>query len=1081
RIFIGRGNGSRTPQALLSKEYLQGSSGATFDPIFALGSEITIEAHKDMDFAFITIVAESRDELIALAEKYHAWTTIERTFHQADRHNQAQLDREGFKDNMLQNTLKVLSALIYPYKDLRAKTEILSKNTLGQTGLWRFGISGDYPILLLSIEKDSQLDTFSDALLVFKHLRNRGFKIDLVVLNKKPTDYAAELHGKIHRIITQAECDNYLNIRGGLYILASEQMQYEEIILLKTAAHVVLEGKKGALHLQLPDYSVPVYHLPRFTPSLAVEPQKPIALPKPDGLEFYNGFGGFSSDGQEYHILLEPGKTTPAPWVNVIGYPNFGFMVTETGSQTSWTENSGENRLTPWSNDPVKDPSGEILYLRDEETGQIWSPTPQPANANQPYRVRHGAGYTIFEHQSHGIQHTLTLYASPSDPVKIINLQLTNLSNRNRRITATQYIEWILGTTKAKNSAFIIPEYHHETESLLATNPYNSEFCEKTAFLTASKKIHGMTADRTEFIGRAGTYKEPLALKRLGLDKRITAGEDQCAALQVHIDLPIESSEEIYFVLGQGNDRTDAIELIEKYRDKKAVEQAYEKTHEYWDGLLNTIEVKTPDTAMNIMLNRWSLYQALSCRIWGRTAFYQSSGAYGARDQLQDVLALLSIQPDIAREQILRSAAHQFEEGDVLHWWHPPTGRGVRTRFSDDLLWLPFVTSQYIKVTGDMTILDEKISFLQGDILAESEDDRYGYYQSTNEKYPLYEHCIRAIEKGSTTGEHNLPLIGGGDWNDGMNLVGIQGKGESVWLAWFLIDVLNRFAEVCELRHKTTKANLYRQRAHMYTKAVEEHAWDGKWYRRGYYDNGVPLGSHTNTEGKIDAIAQSWSLLSNAGDTERAKTAMQSLIDQLVLEEQRLLLLFTPPFDKTPQEPGYIKGYLPGIRENGGQYTHAATWTAWAFRKLLDGNRIGQLFNLLNPIYHADTAEKAQTYRVEPYVLCADIYSKEPYIGRGGWTWYTGSSSWYYRLGIEAMLGFTKIDNTLRIEPVIPETWDSFKLTYRYEKSTYAITVENPNKKQSGLTKLIIDGKTMPTNEITLEKNSGEHTVTVIM
>jgi len=949
RAFIGRGHGSRNPQALLSEEYLSGSSGATLDPIFALGCNITLAPHEDTQLAFVTFVGESRTELLAQAEKFYSWSVIERTFHQGDISSQAHLDREGVDHDMLKDTLKTLSALLYPYKDTRAEAEILSANRLGQSALWRFGISGDLPILLVSLDDDKHLDIVRDALLVFKYLRSRGFKIDLVVLNRQPTDYGAELNGRIHRLIHKTKSDDFLNLRGGIYVLFNDQMKGEEAILLQSAARVVVVGDKGSLAQQLPDYSVDVHRLPRFTPSLAPGIQQSSALPNVDDLLFYNGYGGFSPDGTEYHIVLESGKETPVPWVNVIGYPDFGFMVTETGSQTTWAVNSGENRLTPWSNDPVCDPTGEVLYLRDEETGEVWSPTPQPANAEQPYRVRHGAGYTIFEHQSHGIQHSLTLYASPSDPVKIIRLHLTNLSDRNRRLTATQYVEWVLGTTRAKHSAFIIPEYDFETESLLATNPYNSEFHQRTAFLSANKAIHGMTADRTEFLGRAGTLMAPLALERLGLEKRVSAGDDPCAVLQLYIDLPLESSEEIYFILGQGNERSHAIDLIKKYRQKGSVERALKETHAHWDALLNTIEVETPDKAMNLMLNRWGLYQSLSCRIWGRTAFYQSSGAYGARDQLQDVLALLSIKPKIARQQILRAAAHQFEEGDVLHWWHPPTGRGVRTRFSDDLLWLPYVTSQYIIVTGDSDILDEKIPFLQGDLLAEREAERYGLYQSSERTFSLYEHCLRAIHKGSTQGVHGLPLIGGGDWNDGMNRVGEKGKGESVWLAWFLIDVLKRFANICDLRDEPATAEKFRGWADKYVTAVEENAWDGKWYRRGYYDDGKPLGSHESSEGKIDAIAQSWAVISQGGDKKRAKIAMKSVLDHLVLPEDRLLLLFTPPFDKTEQNPGYIKGYLPGIRENGAQYTHAATWTALAFCELRDGNRSGQLFNLLNP------------------------------------------------------------------------------------------------------------------------------------
>jgi len=1080
-VFICRGHGSRDPQALFSEEYLRGSSGATLDPIFALGSEITVAAHEDKQIAFLTFAGENKQELIALAEKFHTWPLIDYTFHQADIHSQQQLEEEGLDSTMLKDILKAFSALVYPYKNLRAASEILAANRLGQSALWPFGISGDFPILLVTVGDNKQLDIVREALLVFKYLCSRNFKIELVILNQQPTDYGAELNGLIHRLVRKTNCDNYLNLRAGIYILFHDQMTHEENILLQSVAGVVLRGENGPLSRQLPDYSIPVHHLPKFSPSLPPRPQPTLELPVPGNLQFFNGYGGFSSDGKEYHVLVEPGKETPAPWVNVIGYPQFGFMVTEAGSQTTWAINSGENRLTPWSNDPVQDPTGEALYLRDEETGEVWTPTPQPANAGQPHLVRHGAGYTIFEHQSHGIRHSLTLYASPSDPVKIIRLRVTNLSDHNRRLTATQYIEWVLGTTRTKNSAFIIPEYDFETESLLANNPYNSEFNQRTAFLSANKEIHGMTADRTEFLGRAGTTRAPIALERLGLEKRITVGEDPCAVLQVHVDLGPQSTEEICFILGQGNDRSHAIELIKKYKQSEAIEQAFKETTDYWDKLLDTIEVETPDKAINLTLNRWSLYQTLSCRIWGRTAFYQSSGAYGFRDQLQDVLALLAVQPQIAYQQILRAAAHQFEEGDVLHWWHPPTGRGVRTRFSDDLLWLPYVTAHYIKVTGDFGILDEETPFIHGALLREDEDERYGYYESGQDTFSLYEHCLRAIQKGGTKGVHGLPLIGGGDWNDGLNRVGEKGRGESVWLAWFLMDVLNRFAEICDQRGEQDRAEKFRQQAQKYACAVEENGWDGEWYRRGYYDNGKPLGSHENLEGKIDSIAQSWAVISQGGDKDRSKIAMKSVLDQLVLPQERLLLLFTPPFDQTPQNPGYIKGYLPGIRENGAQYTHAATWTVWAFRDLYDGNRTYQLFNLLNPIYQADSAEKTEIYRVEPYVISADIHSQEPYIRRGGWTWYTGSAAWYYRLGIEAILGFIKTGEILCFDPVISETWDSFRLTYRYEQSTYYITVKNPQHRQYGIANVMLDGKPMPANEIRLRKNSGDHVVTVLM
>ncbi len=864
------------------------------------------------------------------------------------------------------------------------------KTRLGQSGLWGFGISGDYPILLVEIDDLKQADLIQEALKIHKYLRTRRVMVDLVILNNQQTDYGAELNGMMYRVINRMGSEVWMNQRGGIFILYSDQMRKNERILLQTAARVLLIGSKGSVNAQLPWDTLHVHHLPEFAPMREVHvsaestlsPQS-ISLERKSDLKFYNGYGGFGADGREYIIDLPAGKTTPAPWVNVIGYPQFGFMVSEAGSQCTWSMNSGENRLTSWSNDPVRDLTGEALYLRDEETSEVWTPTPLPCGTDQPYRVTHGAGYTTFEHSSHNLLQCLTLFASPEDPVKIIHLKVKNTGTRTRRITATQYVEWVLGTTHADSMAYIIPEYDTSLECLLASNPYNAEFGDRVAFLVASKSIHGVTGDRTEFIGRNGTVAFPAALRRLGLETRITPGEDPCAVLQLHLDLLPGATEEIYFVLGQGKNKDHALALAKKYKDPGYVGFAYKRTHVFWNKLLDTIQVETPNPATDLMMNRWMLYQSLSCRIWGRTGFYQSSGAFGFRDQLQDVLALLPIDPAITRSQILNAARHQFEEGDVMHWWHPPSSRGVRTRISDDLLWLPYVTAIYIEVTGDIDILNEQLPFRKAPVLAKESDENYGAFPETEQAFSLLEHCFRAIEKGATLSPHGLPLIGTGDWNDGLNLVGEHGKGESIWLAWFLYDVLNRFADICDQIGSVTKAKTYRSMAMAYAAAVEENGWDGEWYQRATYDDGTPLGSIHNIEGKIDAIAQSWAVLSGAGDSQRSRQAMQSVLDNLVLPEERLSLLFTPPFDKTRFNPGYIKGYLPGIRENGGQYTHAATWTAWAFAKLGDGEQAEKLFDLLNPILHADTIEKASVYRVEPYVISADIYSKATFCWAG--------------------------------------------------------------------------------------------------
>ena len=1086
--FVGRGQTLHNPAALSSKEYLTGTTGATLDPIFALGQEIELGAHESVNLAFLTIAEESCEAITTLARRYRSWPLIERTFHQANIAAQTWLGKQEITTQVFKDSLQILSALIYSFKSVRAAPETIAANRLGQPGLWRFGISGDYPILLVSLDNPKQVDLVREALQVHKFLSSRRMMMDLVILNQQQTDYGAELNGMLYRLVSKMKGEERLNQRGGIYILYADQMGIEERTLLMTAARVLLEGANGNLSSQMPGYSIPVQHLPELTPTRQAESSANAALApqtypldKKADLKFHNSYGGFSADGREYVIELPSGKSTPAPWVNIIGYPGFGFMVSESGSQCTWALNSGENRLTPWSNDPVTDPTGEALYLRDEETGEVWTPTPLPAGAGQPYRVSHGAGYTIFEHSSHGLLQHLTLFASPEDPVKIVLLKVENTLDHTRRITATQYVEWVLGTTHAANMAYIIPEYNSDLECLLATNPYNAEFSERVAFLIASKAVHGLTADRTEFLGRGGTAAFPVALHRLGLETRITPGEDPCAVLQLHLDLQPGASEEIYFVLGQGKDKEQALALAKKYQDPAYVGAAYERTHRFWNRLLDAVQVHTPEPATDLILNRWMLYQTLSCRVWGRTGFYQPSGAFGFRDQLQDVLALLAIDPGITRSQIVNAAQRQFEEGDVMHWWHPPSGRGVRTRFSDDLLWLPYVTARYIEATGDTAFLDEKIPFRHALPLAEGEDERYGEYAQTDHSFSLMEHCLRAIAKGTTTGPHGLPLIGTGDWNDGMNHIGENGQGESVWLAWFLCDVLERFAAICEQSGNSITAQRYRSKAKEYAAAVERSAWDGAWYRRAYYDDGTPLGSIENQECQIDAIAQSWGVLSGAGDPSHSRLAMQSLLDQLVRPQDRLALLFTPPFDKTTHDPGYIKGYLPGTRENGGQYTHAATWTAWAFASLGDGKQAGALFDLLNPVFQSDTAEKIAVYHVEPYVICADIYSKPPFVRRGGWTWYTGSAAWMYRLGLEAILGFRKIGDALKVAPVIPPAWDGFEIRYQFGNSVYNIQVHNPDHVASHVRQILLDGQPLKDDFIALVDDQQAHQVDVTM
>jgi cyclic beta-1,2-glucan synthetase len=807
-----------------------------------------------------------------------------------------------------------------------------------------------------------------------------------------------------------------------------------------------------------------------------------VLPPRPD-LEFFNGLGGFAADGREYVTILGEGQWTPAPWINVIANPSFGFQVSESGSGYTWSLNSRENQLTQWSNDPVSDPPGETIYVRDEESGELWGPTVLPIREEAwPYIARHGQGYSRFEHASHGISLSLLQFVPREDPIKISRLTIENHSGRSRRLSVTAYVEWVLGVARSASAPFVVTEIDTETGILLARNVWNSEFGDCIAFADLGGHQTAWTGDRTEFLGRNGTLDHPASLIRQErLSGKVGAGLDPCGALQTIVELGAEGRVEIVLFLGETATVEEARSLIARYRTTN-LDAILRTVAEHWDDVLGAVQVTTPDRAMDMLLNRWLLYQTLACRVWARSAFYQAGGAYGFRDQLQDVMALTVTQRDVARAQILRAAARQFVEGDVQHWWHPPSGRGVRTRISDDLLWLPYVVIHYLEVMGDAGLLDEVVPFLDGPPLAAGQDEAYFEPRVSAQRGTLFEHCARALDRSLAVGNHGLPLIGTGDWNDGLNRVGHEGKGESVWLGWFLHTILWEFARLADARGEHQRAEMWRLHVSALKAALEREAWDGAWYRRAYFDDGTPLGSATNVECRIDSIAQSWGVISGAAEPARGARAMAAVEQHLVRRNDGLVLLFTPPFDRGNLDPGYIKGYLPGIRENGGQYTHAAIWSVLAFAALGDGDKAGELFAILNPINHASTRAGVHRYKVEPYVVAADIYAEPPHVGRGGWTWYTGSAGWMYRAGLEWILGFRLRGTMLHLDPCIPRAWRSFTITFRYHSSRYEIVVENPHGIARGVSSVALDGTPLAGGaHIPLADDSTTHHVRVVL
>ena len=1083
--FLGRCRTLRNAQAMQPGARLAHSIGCVLDPIFSLRQHFALAPGASIQFLLWTCVASSREGALALTAQLHDTEAAEQLFAGAARFAVAEQSRLDIDETRGARYARWLSALLVSDARCRGRPDIATRGRGGPPTLWPLGISCDRPIILLRLGGAHDLPKAHDVLLAQTLWRSQRFAVDVVLLNAAEGPAGDRLQRTLTSLVdahkSSEAADN--TAKAELFALREAALGDDARNGLHTVARIVLDSASPASD---PD----AFNTSPSAPMPAIRASRPVSTAEalsPNALEFDNGLGGFSRHGRAYHVSLTGERFTPAPWINVIANPSFGFFVSAEGGGYAWATNSQQNALTPWPNDPVSDTPHDVIYLRDRDNGALWSATALPIRVGDAtYAATHEKGCSTFTTNAHDIGVELTIGVAMADPVKISRLRISNRSARTRRLSITGYVEWTLGANGSVSAPFVVTARDSRTDALFARNAWRPDFAGDVAFFDMAGLQQSMCGDRGAFLGALGTIDRPAALGRDdALPDRLGMGLDPCGALQVHIDLPSNTAFELVFLLGNAASESEAQQLVEKYRAADVAE-VLGVALAHWQRLLDVVQVRTPSRAMDVMLNDWLLYQVLSCRVWGRTAYYQASGAYGFRDQLQDVMALCISRPDLAREHLIRAAGRQFAEGDVQHWWLPPGGQGVRTKISDDRVWLAYVAAHYVGVSGDATVLDEVSPILGGPQIPDGATDVFFLPTPTNQNISVYEHCARALDCSLTRGQHGLPLMGTGDWNDGMNAVGAEGRGESAWLGWFLIATLSAFTPYAEQRGETERV----QRWGAYMKDVRaalESAWDGQWYRRGYYDDGAPLGSANNKECRIDAIAQSWSVMAGSSNPRHQAEAMAS-VERLLIDPQNCIAcLFMPPFDQNSDEnPGYIKGYPPGVRENGGQYTHGAIWSIFAWAQLGEGDRAAALFDLLNPIHHSDTAEGVARYRVEPYVSCADVYSAAPWIGRGGWTWYSGSAGWLYRAGLESVLGFQLRGNRLRIDPCIPKNWAGFELAYEHRDAAqvatrYEIQVTNPNHVSSGVQRVELDGDVSVDGSVALCNDGRTHRVTVAL
>lgn len=1079
--FIGRGKDISSPKSINTP--LTNTKSVVLDPVMSLRTNVNIKAGKKYTLSFITGIAEDKKSAIRLARKYENSNVIDKVFENIQMKGLGEYKYLNIPTDEITLYQELLPHILFNSPTRRNYKEFIVKNIESQRGLWKYGISGDNPITLVSVSEDEDMDIVDKTINAHSYWRILGIETDLVFLINSKDVYFNKVRNEIRERLQKNNENALENVSGGIFIIDDEGLSQEDRCLIFGSSKLILDSTKGPIEEQIKVSVIP-YELPKIKKFyknniIYVDMERDIAL------DYYNGYGGFSKDGREYIITLKDGFNTPAPWVNVLSNKKFGCIVTESGSGFTWSENSQKNRLTQWSNDPVTDPPQEIIYIRDEETGDVWSITPLPIREKGKYIIRHGKGYTTFEHNTHGFENKLTVFVPEKDSVKVNLINIKNVSGFSRRLTLTYFVRPVLGENYTKTNQHIKTWIDEDTGTFCMDNKYSIDYSNNISFLDVSNLSRSYTGNEWEFIGADGSIDSPEALKRDGLSNETGIFTSPCGCVQTSIEIGHNQDLDISFIFGQESNMDTIKNIAHKYRDIQSCKEELDNIKQYWLRELSSIQIETPDKSMDLMINGWLMYQNIACRIWARSAFYQSGGAYGFRDQLQDSVNAIYLDSELTKKQILLHCRHQFKEGDVQHWWHPggedQGSPGIRTRFSDDLLWLAFGVLEYIEITGDYDILDEKEPFIEGELLKEGEDEKYGIPAVSSEVGTVYDHINRSINRGLKYGVHGIPLMGSGDWNDGMNMVGNEGRGESIWLGWFISYILSKMIPLCERLQDYDRVEYYSNELEKIGNALENEAWDGSWYRRAYFDDGTPLGSRENEECMIDSLAQSWSVISGNGDKSKSIEAMSEVESHLVKYDNGMVLLFTPAFDHGALNPGYIKGYVPGVRENGGQYTHAATWVISAFALLGEGDKASRIFNMINPINHSRTPIETSNYKVEPYVVAADVYYNPQHIGRGGWTWYTGAAGWMYRVGVRDILGFRKMGKKIKIEPCIPKVWNEYKIDYRYEDTNYHIIVKNPYNVNRNVKYMIIDGKMVKDNIIELQNDKNNHHIEVVL